>query len=271
MGAGGVARLTLGDARRLVAVAAGGGWQALTNNRYSSDVCAISDASVLRDLPPLPGDNALARWLAEEAGFAVDELAARERLAFDLDTPLDMALLALLPRPAAGLGRLAAERGLEVPRLADLRALVRDPHRELLVFGRSSSTTLRWLERHTACRVRFLAEERGLRTSRPGQRPPRSTLGRLLEARGPEGLAAIVEELGDGAILDSRVLLADRLGADERRWPGAEDRFASDLQRHMEVADPWLRALTESAASAASPILLGSHTLLGPGLPALLG
>jgi hypothetical protein len=270
LGAGSVARLTLGDARRLVAVAAGGGRRALTNNRYSSDVCALSDGSVLRGLPPLSGDNALTRWLAEEAGFTVDELPARARLAFDLDSPLDLALLALLPRPPAGLGRLAAARGLAVPRLAELRALARDPQRELLVFGRSSSTALRWLETHTACRVRFLAEERGLRTSPAGQRPPRATLGRLLEARGADALATVVEELADGAILDSRVLLADRLGADERGWPAPEDRFASDLQRPLDVADPWLRAMTAAAAAAASPILLGGHTLLGPGLPLAL-
>jgi CTP:molybdopterin cytidylyltransferase MocA len=270
LGAGGATRLTLGDARRLVAVAAGGGRRALTNNRYSSDVCAIADAAALRDLPPLAGDNALARWLAEEAGFAVHELHARERLAFDLDTPLDLALLALLPRPPAGLGRLAADRQLAVPRLAELRALARDPHRELLVFGRSSAAALRWLERHTACRVRFLAEERGLRTSRKGQRAPRATLGRLLDQRGPDALAAIVGELADGAILDSRVLLADRLGADEGRWPGAEDRFASDLLRPGDVVDPWLRALTAAAAATTTPILLGGHTLLGPGLPPLL-
>jgi hypothetical protein len=271
LGAGSVARLTLGDARRLVAVAAGGGRRALTNNRYSSDVCALSDASALRDVPPLAGDNALARWLAEDAGFAVDELPSRARLAFDLDTPLDLALLALLPSPPAGLGLLVAAHHLAVPRLAELRALTRDPGRELLVFGRSSSTALRWLERHTACRVRFLAEERGLRTSRPGQRVPRATLGRLLDQRGPEALAAIVAELADGAILDSRVLMADRLGADEQRWPGPEDRFASDLLRPVDVMDPWLRAVTTSAAAAGPPILLGGHTLLGPGLPVLLG
>lgn len=271
LGAGSVARLTLADARRLVAIAAMGGRRALTNNRYSSDVCALSDTSVLRGLPPLAGDNALARWLAEEAGFVVAELPARERLAFDLDSPLDLALLAILPRPPAGLGRLASAHDLAVPRLADLRALARDPRRELLVFGRSSSTTLRWLEWHTACRVRFLAEERGLRASRAGQRPPRATLGRLLAQRGPDALAEVVAELADGAILDSRVLLADRIGADERRWPGPEDRFASDLQRPGDVSHPWLRALTRSAATAASPILLGGHTMLGPGLRLLLG
>ncbi|HXR27332.1 MAG TPA: hypothetical protein VN771_05665, partial [Candidatus Baltobacteraceae bacterium] len=74
----------------------------------------------------------------------------------------------------------------------------------------------------------------------------------------------------DGAILDSRVLLADRLGPDEARWPSAEDRYASDLLRAEAIADPWLRDLTASAAGAPIPILLGGHTLVGPGLRVLV-
>ena len=41
---------------------------ALANNRYSADVVAIAHAEVLADLPDLPGDNALPRWLEEVAG-----------------------------------------------------------------------------------------------------------------------------------------------------------------------------------------------------------
>jgi hypothetical protein len=72
--------------------------------------------------------------------------------------------------------------------------------------------------------------------------------------------------LGDGALVDSRVLLAHRLGADERRWPAAEDRFASDLLLHEQIGDAWLRALTRSAHDAPVPIVLGGHTLVGPGI-----
>ena len=62
------------------------------------------------------------------------------------------------------------------------------------------------------------------------------------------------------------MLLAHRLGADERRWPAAEDRFASDLLLHERIADPWLQALTQAAAEAPIPIVLGGHTLVGPGI-----
>ncbi len=281
------------DARALVDAARSPLPLALTNNRYSSDVCAISDAAVLRDLPALPSDNVLPRWLEEVAGVPVRELGARERLAIDLDTPLDLAIVALAPRCPASLRNLASGAGVSIPRLDALRELAGDPRRELLVMGRSSSRTLAWLERHVRCRVRFLAEERGLRASSPlaiapdtggssegsatrpsrasqAPRAPRATLGRLLARDGAASLARHVADLADGAVLDSRVLLADRAGADEDAWPVAEDRFASDLLRPDGIADPWLRDLTASAAGAPIPILLGGHTLVGPGIPLLL-
>ena len=324
LGSGAVPRLRSDDARRLVELAATPRRAALTNNRYSSDVCAVAEAATLRELPPLRTDNALPRWLEEVAGYSIAELPGRERLALDLDTPLDLALLALAGGPPIMLSRIAAAHGLSVPRLDEVRAVGSDPRRELLVFGRSSSRTLAWLERHVRCRVRFLAEERGLRASStlamgtpPGDaergtppggatrgtppggaerdaarggstrgtrtggptrpaptadpvRPVRATIGRLLAARGPDALPSIVAELADAAILDSRVLIADRAGPDERAWPSDEDRFASDLLRPASIADRWLRDLTAAAAGSAVPILLGGHTLVGPGVPLLL-
>lgn len=282
LGSGAVPRLTPRDARALVETAAAHERFALTNNRYSSDICAVSDAGALRDLPALPSDNSLPRWLEERAGFEVRELPGRERLALDLDTPLDVALLALAPRAPRSVTQVASANGWHVPHLEALRELARDPHRELLVFGRAGSTMLRWLERNVRCRVRFLAEERGLRASSPlaigdpGQpqpraRPPRTSIGRLLALRRPEALGDLVAELADGAILDTRVLMADRWGADESAWPPPADRFASDLLLADEVADPWLRAITKAAAAAPIPITLGAHTLVGPGVPLILG
>jgi hypothetical protein len=62
--------------------------------------------------------------------------------------------------------------------------------------------------------------------------------------------------------------MAHRFGPDESSWPAAEDRFASDLLLAEAVTNPWLRALTASAASAppSAPIILGGHTLVNGGL-----
>jgi len=80
----------------------------------------------------------------------------------------------------------------------------------------------------------------------------------------------LVAKLADAALIDSRVLLAARLGGDESGWPPPADRFASDLHDHAAVSDPWLHALTQSAGQANQPILLGGHSLVGPGVAIVL-
>ena len=234
---------------------------------------AIACADVLAGLPDLPSDNALPRWLAEFAGYPVGELPAR-RLRFDVDDPLDLVLL----RRARPSSPLRVPPGIDTSRaeaaLAAVAAVARDASAELLVAGRASSASLAWLERGRAARVRALIEERGLRAASPAAassaavrpRPPASVLGALLDRDGPEAFGSWIARLGDGALIDSRVLLAHRLGADERSWPTAEDRYASDLLLHERIGDPWLRALTRSALEAPVPIVLGGHTLVGPGI-----
>ncbi len=248
--------------------------RALANNRFSADAVAVAGATVLRDLPDLPSDNALPRWLEEVAGLPVADLRRRLRLAFDLDSPADLLLV------GGALPEAAADSPL-LDRLAGVRSVMADRRVELTVAGRTSVPTLATLERSTACRIRALVEERGLRAaSRLAQatdgpavevRPPASILGMLLDRDGPEALGRILARLGDAAVVDSRVLLAHRLGADEAGWPTAEDRFASDLLLADRIADPWLRELTAAAAGAPIPVLLGGHTLVGPGLRLLAG
>ncbi|MEA2613636.1 MAG: hypothetical protein QOI52_1595 [Chloroflexota bacterium] len=263
LGSGAIPLATAADRRAFVAAAAAHDPGALANDRFSADVVAVARAArALRDLPDLASDNVLPRWLAETAGIPVRDLLRRWRLGVDIDGPLDLVLLG----GAWSRALTTADRARVDAALEAVRAVAPDPRAELLVAGRTSSSTLRWLERATASRTRALVEERGLRTAVAGQRPPASVLGVLLERDGPAALGSIVARLADAAVLDTRVLLAHRLGADEHRWPSAADRFASDLLLHERIADPWLRELTAAAADAPIPILLGGHTLVGPGL-----
>ena len=261
LGSGAVPLATSRDVRELVETAAADAPRALANNRYSADVVAIADARALLDPPPdLAGDNGLPRWL-ETRGVPVDDRRGRWRLGVDIDGPLDLVLLG---------GRWAAELPSDLAavvrdRLRGLRSVVADATAEVVIAGRTSPAALRWLERAGSARTRALVEERGMRTAPPGQRPPRSILGALLDARGPEALGAILAELGDAAIVDSRVLLAHRHRS-QTGWPSAEDRFGSDLLLADDVRDPWLRDLTAAAREAPIPIVLGGHTLVGPGL-----
>ena len=273
LGAAAVPLATAADRRAFVAAARGDVPALLANQRHSADVLAIARAGLaLRGLPDLDTDNAVPRWLAE-VGVPVRDLARRRRLAMDVDSPLDLVLLEaatarppMTPLPATLAGAVRA-------RLLALRGVTGDPGAELLVAGRTSAIDLAWLETRTRSRTRVLIEERGLRTAsagellgRPNRRPPRSVLGMLLEHDGPETLGGLATGLADGALIDTRVLLAHRLGADERRWPSPEDRYASDLLLADRVTDPWLRALTTAAAQAAVPIVLGGHSLVGPGV-----
>ena len=273
LGSGAVPLATAADRRRFVAAAAAGnggsleGPGAFVNNRYSADILAVPDARrVLADLPDLDADNGLPRWLAER-GVAVDDRRGNWRLGVDIDTALDLVLLG--PRWARHLS--PGERGAVELALGAIRDAAGDPLAELLVAGRTSATTIAWLETATASRTRVLVEERGLRTVTVGQRPPASVLGELLEHDGPASLGRHLARLADAAVIDSRVLLAHRLGADERGWPPLEDRAASDLLLAERIADPWLRALTGAARDAPIPVVLGGHTLVGPGLRLALG
>ncbi len=264
LGSGSVPLATRADRRRFVEAASTRGGPVLANNRFSADIVALPPGVRLDDLSDLVADNGLPRWFAER-GALIADLRGRWRLQMDLDSPLDV-LLAGLGRSTVAGARAIFDRGRVRAVAERVLATSSDPAAELLVAGRSSSSTLRWLERNNASRTRALIEERGMRTARPGQRATRSAIGLLLDRDGPESLGIRVAELSDAAVIDTRVLLAHRLGTDESSWPGAEDRFASDLLLHERIADPWLRALTKAAAEAPVPVLLGGHTLVGPGL-----
>lgn len=263
LGSGAVPLLTATNRRTFVAAAAATRPGALANNRYSADIVAIARArDVLARLPDLPSDNGLPRWLDEVAGVPVIDLRHRWRLGVDIDGPLDLVLLG--GRWASAIGTDATQRIRAA--IDAVRRTVTDPLAELVVTGRVSAANLAWLEARTASRTRALIEERGLRVAAAGQRPAASVLGALLDRDGPGSLGAHLTRLGEAAVVDTRVLLAHRLGADERRWPAAEDRFASDLLLHERIDDPWLRDLTRSVVDASIPVLLGGHTLVGPGL-----
>ena len=271
LGSGSLPLATRRDRAALVAAAAAALPGALANNRYSADVVALAGAGVLARLPDLPGDNALPRWLEEVAGIPVADLRDRWRLAIDVDGPGDL----LLPGVASAAGIAGHPPLLDRARtqLAAVVERLADPRAEVIVAGRTSAGTLAGLERGARARIRALVEERGLRAatslarpSGPPDRPPRSVLGMLLDRDGPGALGTILAQLGDAAVIDTRVLLAHRLGAPESGWPAAPDRYASDLLSPELVADPWLAALTRAAWEAPIPIALGGHTLVGPGL-----
>ncbi len=273
LGSGSLALASLRDRRAFVTVAASGQARALTNSRYSADAMAVGRADLLHDLPDLRSDNALPRWLAERESLEVEDLGRRWHLAVDLDSPLDLLIVARSPRPPGWARRAAADlpAGTVAARLDAVGRVSSDPRAELIVTGRTSARTLAWLERRTESRTRAIVEERGLKASETiggdgDQRPPRSLLGAQLDLAGPEAFGSLLATLADAALIDLRVLLAHRLGPDQAAWPSPEDRYAADLLQAEGIEDRWLRALVRSALDAPIPVVLGGHTLVGPGI-----
>lgn len=256
--------------------------EVVANNRFSADAFVVAgDLDLgLGTLEACAVDNGAVRAL-EAAGFAARELSGWARSRFDVDTPLDLALLRLggrLPgtRPfdpaVAGfleMATLPGGRALEVPGAEELGAVIRDRDAELVIAGRIPASLLLALERDTACRVRAFVEERGMRSAPDGV--PRSLLATIMEERGPAGLVRELAKLGDAVVLDTRVLMAAVAGsASMTAWPSAEDRFASDFLDAGRVVTPWLQDLTSAAAGAGIPILLGGHGLVSDGLRVLV-
>ena len=254
--------------------------EVVANNRFSADAFVVAGDldGALHALEACETDNAAPRRLAD-AGFAWRDLEATSWARFDVDTTLDLALLRLatrLPgtrvldgaiRRFLEMARLPGGGGLEVPHLERLGAVMRDRSAELVVAGRVPATTSQALETETACRVRSLVEERGMRSARGGGRPPRSILAAFMARTSPAELIGELESLGDAVVLDTRVLMAAVGGsAEASAWPPEEERFASDFGDWGRVATPWLRELTEAAARAPMPFLLGGHALVSDGL-----
>jgi hypothetical protein len=238
----------------------------VANNYYSADLVAFSPVDALRriDLPAI--DNPLARLLAEQAGLTTHTLPRSVASQFDIDAPAELAILTLVGGAGPRLQALLDGWRLDVSLYRRIQPLFLVSTAQVLVAGRSSSRVWQYLERETACRVRFFAEERGMQAEgriEGGQ--ARSLVGFYLAAVGVQRFFATLAELADAAFLDSRVILA-HLGLQ----PSRADRFLSDLGRYEEIEDPFLRELTEGAARAAIPVALGGHSLVSGGLMALI-
>jgi hypothetical protein len=254
--------------------------EVVANNRFSADAFVVSGDldRAIATLAACATDNAAPRHL-NDAGFAWRDLGATPWSRFDVDTTLDLALLRLatrLPgtrplddslRGYLEMARLPGGGALEVAQLEQLGDVIRNRNAELVVTGRVPVSTWHELETETACRVRCLVEERGMRSARDPDGRPRSILAALMARSSPAELVAELGRLGDAVVLDTRVLMASVAGSsDASAWPPEEERFASDFGDHGRISTPWLRELTEAAAGAPIPFLFGGHALVSDGL-----
>jgi hypothetical protein len=254
----------------------------VANNRFSADAFVVAgdvDAA-LEALAACPTDNAAMRCL-ESVGFRWRDLSAEPWSRFDVDTPLDVALLRLATRLPGGrvldgvvtafleMARLPGGGALEVPNVAAIGEVIRSREAELVVAGRIPSSAWTYLETESACRVRCFIEERGMRSARDQR--PRSLLAGWVARQGAADLVAQLGSLGDAVILDTRVLMAALAGsADAAAWPAEEARFASDFFDAGLAGNGWLGELVTAAAESPVPFVLGGHALVSDGLRILV-
>lgn len=265
IGAGAGALLAVDVLAALRAEVEGADALVVSNNHYSADLVAFTPVSALDAIALPAADNPLPRLLHQQAGLPFRQLERSAATLLDVDTPVDAAILGRHPACPADIGALAPLRAWESEigaRVDAIMRIVTTPEVELVVAGRVGAPVWSYLESQTACRVRMLAEERGMQAAgRDVSGAARSALGFLYEAVGPAGFFQRLGDLGDGVLLDSRVLFA-HLG-----WrPTPPDRYASDLFRADAIGDSGVRAFTEAARAAPYPMLLGGHTLVSGAL-----
>ncbi len=263
MGSGSVPLLGVAEFQLLVEQLDARDGRFVTNNFFSSDLTAWAPGAAIERVGEVGRDNVLPRRLRDEAGLAPVILPRTTATQFDLDTPADLAVLALSEGLSPELAAAADAAHSTAERYRAFLPLLCDRTAEVVIAGRVGSMTWQYLERETACRVRVFAEERGLATAPDGHRA-HSALGFLLEEVGIERFFERMALLGNALVLDTRVIEA-HLGLTASR----EDRFESDLLRYERIEDDFLRRFTEGAAKAPIPVLLGGHSLVAGGLMAM--
>ncbi|TAK27876.1 MAG: hypothetical protein EPO21_23370 [Chloroflexota bacterium] len=266
MGGGGLPLLSSEELARLAKRLSRASGTAITNNLFSSDLVAFTPGRAITRITVEPHDNALSLRLRDEAGLRVIPLPRNATTQFDLDTPTDLAILKV--HPACGPRARAYLNGLDLDTtsLTRIMTLMTDTSRQLLVAGRMPSYVWSYIEQETACRVRVLSEERGMRADgREDRGEVRSLVGLYYQQVGPRQFFRDLSQLGDAAIIDSRVLFG-HLGL----HPSPRDRFNSDLLRPDQIEDAAVRTFTEAALTAPIPIVLGGHSVVSGGLWALV-
>ncbi|MEX2446101.1 MAG: hypothetical protein WD734_02090, partial [Dehalococcoidia bacterium] len=142
----------------------------VTNNRFSTDLFALTPASLLARLDPSPAaDNVVSRRLRDEHGVEVIETPRVLETQFNLDSPVDLLALGLSGRARPRLAALLAEsevamclgEGGAVERARRAARMFTDRTAEVLVAGRVPSTAWRNLEHEAASRERVQSEARG--------------------------------------------------------------------------------------------------------------
>lgn len=238
----------------------------VANNYYSADVVGFSPGSALGEISLPEIDNVLALALVHEGGLRHVPLQRSLGLSFDVDTPSDVLILAVHPDVGPFTKAALEKLKLDYTRYDAIKALINNPHGELVLFGRIGAQLFEYLDAQTRCRIRLFSEERGMKAlGRDRRGEVVSLVGRLVETLGFSGFFHFLSEICGGAVLDTRVFF------EHFHWELTQaDRFASDVGALELITHPGLQEFTRAAFSAKIPVLLGGHSLVSGGMWALI-
>ena len=231
---------------------------ALFNNFYSCDFGAFAQThSLLRlDLPAV--DNGLGFCLSD-AGIDCYQLPRTLATQFDIDTPTDLLLAKSAEQGGEHLRRALEQVAFDHPALDTILSLLTDRTSMLYLIGRVNPATWRFFEQEVACRTSGMIEGRGMKATASTRA---RFLATTLREHGADQLFSILESCADGALIDTRPLLADANGT----LPSQDVRYNSDMFRLDEVHNPRWHELTARAMASQIPIILGGHSLVSGGL-----
>lgn len=266
VGGGSAPLLTVAELRSVAQAIASTENAVIANNIFSADFFAFSPGTAIEQVEPSEIDNNIPWMLKHQAGLTDIPLERSAGTQLDIDTPTDLMVLQI--HPLVGSHTLQYIRGLNLDllRIRQVMRFFTDPTAEVIVAGRVGSHVWAHLETDVACRLRVFSEERGMRASGREERGEvRSILGYYLAEVGPRRFFHTLAQMGQAALIDSRVLF-HHLHLDL----SAPDRFYSDLMQPERIQNRYAREFTEAAMEAPIPVVLGGHSLVAGGLWALI-
>jgi hypothetical protein len=237
----------------------------VSNNFFSADLLGFVPGDLVRDVELPDNDRAIPRFLVQTAGLISQALPRTISNQFDIDTPVELAILAYAGGAGPNLSRWLASQHFDTSRLEAASWLFTDNMATVLVAGRIGGDVIEYLRSETASQTRVYSEERGMAAmGRDVSGEARSLLAFHIQAVGVKRFFAELAEMANGAFIDTRAIFA-HMGL----HPGRADRFLSDALRPAEIADPWVREFTAAALEAPIPVALGGQSLVTSGLQIL--
>ena len=228
-----------------------------TNNFFSADWVAFTPAKTALSMEPPPMDNNLAYHLWQHRALRSIYIAPSVEIVGDVDTPADLPILAVHPHTGSHARKVLESLNPDTSRVERFCSLLKERN-HIFMAGRVGSSLFKYLDTNCPCSFRILSEERGMRSfGRLKKRQVRSILGTMVDAMGTRGVLDFIGEMCDGAVIDTRVLFAHRLGR-----VGTRDRFYSDLFEPDKIKEPFVAEFTREVMNAKIPVLLGGHSLI---------